>query len=307
MGSKSIKYLIHEGFRSLWVNRMMSIASVAVLMSCLILIGSAFMVFVNINGLISRMEEQNVIMVFADQNTDQAQLDNMETSLKNLANIKDVEFVSADEGLESVIANMSDANKAFFTETVDGKNPLPDSFKVTVKDMGSFDDTVTKIKQIEKVETIRENRDLAQKLVTIQHGITVVAIAIIAILFAVSMFIISNTIKLTMYSRRLEINIMKSVGATDAFVKIPFVVEGIVLGIIAGTISLGMVWVIYEFAISQFGALLTSIGMETVKFLVYALPMFGVFVLIGVLSGTLGSLISMRKYLRKEGSEISAL
>lgn len=307
MGSKSIKYLIHEGFRSMWVNRMMSIASVAVLMSCLILIGSAFMVFVNINELVDRMEEQNVIMVFVEQKTTDEENNLVEADLKNMANIKDVKFVPKEEGLESVTANMSDANKAFFTETVDGDNPLPDGFKVTVKDMQQFEDTVQKIKQINHVETIRENRDLAQKLVTIQHGITVVAIAIIVILFAVSMFIISNTIKLTMYSRRLEINIMKSVGATDSFVKIPFVVEGIVLGVIAGLVSLAAVWAVYAFAVGQFGSLLGSLGMQTVKFTSYALPMLGIFILIGVASGTMGSLISMRKYLRKEGSEVSAL
>lgn len=307
MGSKSVKYLIHEGFRSLWVNRMMSIASIAVLMSCLILIGSAFMVFVNINELVGRMEEQNVIMVFMEEATTKEEITKVEADLRALNNIKDVTFVPKDEGLKSVTANMSDANKAFFTETVEGDNPLPDGFKVTVKDMQQFEGTVNQIKNINKVDTIRENRDLAQKLVSIQHGITVVAVAIIIILFAVSMFIISNTIKLTMYSRRLEINIMKSVGATDAFVKIPFVVEGVVLGMIAGIISLCLVWGIYQFAVAQFGTLLSSLGMQTVKFTAYALPMLGIFVLIGVLSGTVGSLISMRKYLRKEGSEISAL
>lgn len=307
MGSKSIKYLIHEGFRSLWVNRMMSIASIAVLMSCLILIGSAFMVFVNINELVNRMEEQNVIMVFLDQSSAEEQVNTVQTELKNVANIKEVTFVPKEEGLKSVTANMSDANKAFFTETVDGDNPLPDGFKVTVNDMEQFESTITKIKTIEHVETVRENRDLADKLVTIQRGITIVAIAIIAVLFAVSMFIISNTIKLTMYSRRLEINIMKSVGATDAFVKIPFVVEGVVLGVIAGSVSLAAVWGIYQFAVSQFGTLLNSLGMQTVTFLRYAFPMLGIFIAIGVISGVMGSLISMRKYLRKEGSEISAL
>lgn len=307
MGSKSVKYLLHEGLRSLWVNRMMSVASIAVLMSCLILIGSAFMVFVNINALIGRMEEQNVIMVFMDDTTTDEELTATETALKNLTNIKDVTFVSKEEGWKQQLANMSESDKLFFSETVNGEIPLPDGFKVTVNDMTEFDSSAEKIKAIEKVETIRENKDLAQKLVSIRQGISVVAIAIIAILFAVSMFIISNTIKLTMYSRRLEINIMKSVGATDAFVKIPFVVEGVVLGILSGAISFGAVWGVYEFAVSQFGTLLRTIGLDPVSFFTYALPMLGIFVLIGVLSGTIGSLVSMRKYLRREGSEISAL
>lgn len=305
MGKVSIKYLIKEGFRSLWANRMMSFASIAVLMSCLILIGSAFMMFVNIDAVLNKIEGQNVIMVFAQEGTTPEELDNIKKEISDSANVDECTFVPKEEAWEAQLATMTEAQQELFRDSSKGI-PLPDGYKVTVKDMNSFDQTVTKLKSIEKVDTIRENRDLAQKLVSIRHGVTIVSAAIIAILFAVSLFIISNTIKLTMYSRRLEINIMKSVGATDSFVKIPFVVEGIVLGVISGTVSLLIVLGIYQFAIKQFQELLSTFTSGAVPFTRYALPMLGAFVLIGVLSGTFGSLISMRKYLRKEGSEISA-
>lgn len=305
MGKVSIRYLIKEGFRSLWTNRMMSFASIAVLMSCLILIGSAFMMFVNIDSVLNKIEGQNVIMVFATDGTTAEELGVMEKDISDSANVDSCVFVPKEQAWEAQLATMTEAQQELFKDSTKGI-PLPDGYKVTVKDMNSFDQTVTKLKSIEKVETIRENRDLAQKLVSIRHGVTIVAAAIIAILFAVSLFIISNTIKLTMYSRRLEINIMKSVGATDSFVKIPFVVEGIVLGVMSGTVSLLLVLGVYQFAIKQFQDLLSTFTMKAIPFSTYALPMFGAFVLIGVLSGTFGSLISMRKYLRKEGSEISA-
>ena len=152
-----------------------------------------------------------------------------------------------------------------------------------------------------------QNTDLAKKLATLSHGITIIAIVIISVLFAISLFIISNTIKLTVYSRRLEISIMKSVGATNSFVQLPFVVEGIILGVISGVVSLGAVWGIYELAISRFSDLFNSIGIQPLAFGDYAWMMLGIFVAIGIVSGVGGSLITMRKYLTKEGSEISAV
>ena len=126
-------------------------------------------------------------------------------------------------------------------------------------------------------------------------------------MFAISLFIISNTIKLTVYSRRLEISIMKSVGATNSFVRLPFIVEGIILGVISGVLSLGVVWGIYELAVNQFSDLLNSLSLIPLDFKSYALYMLGAFVGIGIISGVGGSLITMGKYLNKEGSEISAI
>lgn len=148
---------------------------------------------------------------------------------------------------------------------------------------------------------------MAQKLVTIRHGVEVISVVIVAVLLAISVFIIQNTIKLTVYSRRLEISIMKSVGATNGFVRLPFVVEGMILGVISGVISLGLVWAFYEFAINQFGDLISSLGLEALKFSNYALPMLGIFIAIGIVTGVGGALLSMGKYLNKEGSERNGL
>lgn len=285
---------------------MMSIASICVLMSCLVLIGSASMIFLNMDSLLSRIEEENVIMVYIKDNTSDAAITQMGEEIKAMGNIKDVEYVPKEDAWAEQLETMEDAQAQFFTQ-ISSDIPLPDAYKVTVADLSKFDGTVKQLKALNNVDTIRENKDLAQKLVAIRHGITIISIVIIAVLFAISLFIISNTIKLTVYSRRLEISIMKSVGATNSFVRLPFVVEGMILGIVSGVISLGLVWGLYELAVNQFHDFLSSLSLSALPFSDYALAMLGIFVAIGIVSGVGGSVITMGKYLNKEGSEISAV
>lgn len=306
MTVSSLRYLIKEGFRNTWSNRMMSIASICVLMSCLVLIGCASMIFLNIESLLGRIEEENVVMVYIEDDTADADITAMGAALEATGNVKEVEFVPKEQAWAEQLSTMDDAQAQFFTE-ISQDIPLPDAYKVTVGDLTYFDQTVGEIEQLDHIDTIRENKDLAQKLVTIRHGVEVISIVIVAVLLAISVFIISNTIKLTVYSRRLEISIMKSVGATNSFVRLPFVVEGMILGIISGIVSLGMVWGFYEFAIHQFSDLLSSLQLEALNFADFALPMLGVFVAIGIVTGVGGALISMGRYLNREGSEISAV
>lgn len=322
MSGASLRYLIKEGFRNTWTNRMMSIASICVLLSCLVLIGSASMIFLNINSLVDKIEDENVIMVYIgdktlaqsnaenaidiDSTITQQDIDEMGEKLNAIPNVQKIEFVDKVTAWNEQLEAMDDAQAQLFKGDTD-QIPLPNAYKVTVKDLAIFTETVDEIKKLDNIYTIRQNTDLAQKLDTISRGISVIAMVIIAVLFAISLFIISNTIKLTVYSRRLEISIMKSVGATNSFVQLPFVVEGIILGVISGIISLGAVWGVYELAILKFKDLFNSVGIQPLAFTGYAWQMLGIFVAIGIVSGVGGSLITMRKYLNKEGSEISAV
>ena len=306
MTGSSLKYLTKEGFRNVWTNRMMSIASICVLMSCLVLIGSAALVFLNIDSLLSRIEEENVVMVYLKEDATDDDIAKMETEIESMDNISDVEFVPKEDAWEEQLETMEEAQAKFFTE-ISSDIPLPDAYKVTVKDLDLFDGTIKELEALDNVDTIRQNQDLAQKLVTIRQGVSIISIVIVAVLFAISLFIISNTIRLTVYSRRLEISIMKSVGATNSFVRFPFVIEGMILGVVSGIVGLGVVWGLYELAITQFGDLLSSLGLKAVVFTDYALLMLGLFVAIGIICGVGGSLTTMRKYLNKEGSEISGV
>lgn len=306
MNATSLKYLIKEGFRNTWSNRMMSIASICVLLSCLVLIGSATMIFLNIDSLIDKIEDENVIMVFIEDDTNDAGIEKMGKELEAIDNVASIEFVPKEVAWEEQLATMEEAHAKLFTE-ISTEIPLPDAYKVVVDDLQIFTQTVNEIKKLDNIYTVRENTDLAQKLDSISRGVTIIAIAIIAVLFAISLFIISNTIKLTVYSRRLEISIMKSVGATNSFVRLPFVVEGMILGVVSGVVSLGVVWGVYEFAVNQFKELFDSIGLTALSFADYAGVILLAFLGIGIVSGVGGSLITMSKYLNKEGSEISAI
>ncbi|HIY34270.1 MAG TPA: permease-like cell division protein FtsX [Candidatus Eubacterium faecigallinarum] len=306
MTASSLRYLTKEGFRNVWTNRMMSLASICVLMSCLVLIGSATMIFLNIDSLLARIEEENVVMVYLKDDTTDAQIEELKGQIDALDNIKEVEFVSKESAWEEQLSTMGEAEAEFFTE-VSSDIPLPDAYKVTVENLDNFDKTVDELNELDHVDIIRQNKDLAQRLVAIRHGITIIAVVIVVVLLLISLFIISNTIRLTVYSRRLEISIMKSVGATNNFVRFPFVIEGMILGILSGTVALGLVWGIYELAISQFGDLIASLNLTAINFADYALIMLGIFLIIGILCGVGGSLVTMSKYLNKEGSEISSV
>ncbi len=306
MSFSSVKYLIKEGFRNIWSNRMMSVASVCVLLSCLVLIGSASMMFLNIDSLVDKIEAENVIMVFINDDTDDESINRMGEELKAISNVDKIEFVPKEEAWQEQLATMEEAHAKLFQE-ISSDIPLPDAYKVTVKDLNIFTQTVNEIKSLDNIYTVRENSDLAQKLDNISRAVSIIAIVIIAVLFAISLFIISNTIKLTVYSRRLEISIMKSVGATNGFVRLPFMVEGMILGVLSAVLSLFAVWGVYAIVVAEFGTFFNDLGVEPLNFNDYAGWMFLIFLGIGIISGVGGSLITMRKYLNKEGSEFSAI
>ncbi len=293
-----LRYLTKEGFRNLKVNKLMSVASVTVLFSCLMLIGIAFMILVNIQSFISGIEAENVIMVYADIEANDYEYMALGNDLRSIGNIASVEEIEKEAAYEQILSEM-DANLREYLSGLD-KNPLPDAYRVTVADMSGFETVVEEIKSLERIERVYENSSLARQLQGIRDSVTYISIGMIVLLFIVSLFIISNTIKVTMFSRRLEISIMKSVGATNSFIRWPFMVEGIIIGVIAGILATGAVWAVYEFALGSFATMLSGFGGEVqVEFLDYALYLVAAFVCIGIFTGVFGSATSIRKYLKE--------
>ena len=300
---RSFGYLTKEGFRNIWTNRLMSIASIAVLLSCLIMIGSAFMVLMNIQRVIDDIEDMNVIVVYVQSDVDEAQTKYLGDELKSLKNVASVEFVDKETAFKQQIEAMG-TNADYFE---DAENVLPDTYKVTVDNMEQFDKTSSDISKISGVESIRDNKDVAIALSRIRSSVSYISIGIIVLLMLVSLFIISNTVRITMFSRRLEISIMKSVGATNGFIRWPFVIEGILLGIISAFISLGAVWGIYEVVKRSVASMLGNImgiGKSLIEFKEYALLLLAAFLAIGILSGVVGSMVSIRRYLKEQGGVI---
>ncbi len=297
----SLGYLTKEGFRNIRANKLMSFASVAVLMSCLVLIGAAFMLFANIDAMIGGIEEQNVIMVYIEDNTSDDDIYFLEENIKALPNVKECNFISKETAFAEQLAQMGDA-ATLFSGLED--NPLPDAYEVTVSDMEQFSQTVDSISKLDHILNIRQNQDFAKQLSGLRRTSGYISIAVILMLFIVSLFIISNTVKLTMYGRRLEISIMKSVGATKWFIRWPFMIEGIVLGIIAGVISLLIVYAVYMLAIKAVGNVLNVLSFSALPFENYAWMMLLAFTATGVVTGALGSTFSMNKYLKEQEYDI---
>lgn len=302
MKGTSLKYLTHEGFRNVWVNRLMSLASVTVLMACLIIMGAGIMIFFNINTLLDSVQSQNVVMVYVADDATEDETAQIGSSLNNIGNIESCEFVPKEEAFQKQIESMGGDSALF--EGFD-ESPLPDAYKVTVKDLSQFENTVSQIKQIDKVDSVRENSDLASKLLSLRHAVSIVSIGLVVMLFLVAVFIIANTIRITMFSRKLEISIMKAVGATNWFIRWPFMIEGMILGTISGIVSLGVLWGLYALAEKAFSQTLSLLGFKLVPFTEYWWQILLVFVAIGLFTGGFGSLVSMGKYLKEQGSVVS--
>ena len=301
MKGASLGYLTREGFRNIWVNRLLSLATIVVLISCLIIVGSGSLIFLNINSVLDLIEGQNVVMVYVNDDADDYMTQSLGVQLKAHTNVSDVEFVPREEAFKRQIESYGDK-----AELLEGLSPeiLPDAYKVTVKDLEQFDATVNEIKGYENVLQVRENSDLASKLASIRNAVTYISIGIVAILFFVSLFIVSNTIRITIYNRRLEISIMKAVGATNAFIRWPFMVEGILLGIFSAILALGLQYGVYSVASIWLGNILDMLGGEVVNFLDYVWIIFAIFVFIGVVIGAFGSIISLNKYLKEHSNVV---
>ncbi|MBQ1441518.1 MAG: permease-like cell division protein FtsX [Clostridia bacterium] len=299
----NFKYLVREGLRNAWANRLMTFASVGVLVCCLVLMGSAVLVSVNITHVMQLFEDKNVVMVFlndtisgSDATLTVADVQNKILTIDNV-DPDNIEFVPKEKGFSSLMDRFDEKLKIIDT-LGDTANILPDAFKVGFKDPTRYETTVQQLKNLPEVYTVRDNREYAEKLMGINQTVTVVGAWIVGLLLVVSLFIITNTIKLTMYVRKLEISIMKSVGATDWFIRMPFLVEGIVIGLAAGLISFGLVSYIYSAAASSITDVLAT-GVLPYSSMLFKLLL--AFIGSGVLSGAIGSLVSIRKYLRNDG------
>lgn len=359
----SVKYLVGEGVKNTWVNRLMSLASVGVLVACMVIIGLAILISENVNKAVGNLEQQNVVMAYmkdyswalygdkdvssdtssnsssvaasSDSITSSAASGTESTSgdekadengikqsdyivhseeeakalcdeIAKLDNVASVTYVSPEEGLESVKKSMLEGQESYFS-FLDEKNgnPMSGAAKIQMKDMSRFDETVEQIKKFDGISDIQSQSDLAEKITAIKKGIGIAGFWIIAILMVIALVIVSNTIRVTMYNRKLEISIMKAVGATDSFVRIPFVVEGMLIGVVSALIAEGLLYFCYRVATET---IISTLGTsDIVHYSDVAGWLLLVFIGIGIFAGVLGSVIMISKYLRHEGSEFAAI
>lgn len=291
-------YLIKEGVKSIWHNRLMSLASIGVLISCLLLTGVAEMLTLNVTHTMDEIGDNNVTRVFFKDEITEREAFEIIDEIDLIENVGKTAFIDKDDAIKEY----KDTLREDLYENMLGEgNPFPHAVDVTLEDLGQYDKTVGAILEMDGVDSARDTREFAQRLTSLNELVTTMSLWIVIALVLVSIFIISNSIRMTMYSRRFEISIMKSVGATNTFVRIPFIVEGMVIGLISGIISSALLAVCYD-AVAK--TVQNIIAMEFIPYSQVAWWMIPLFIGAGVLIGALGSMLSIGRYLRKEGNEL---
>ena len=287
-------YLIREGFRSIATHRFMSFASVTIIMACLIIMGSVSLLSLNINVLIKDLESQNEVVVFVDENlTDEESAQEVGKRIAAVENISSVDFVSRDEAMDNFMSRYDASLMEGIDETV-----FRHRFVVHLTDIALMSQTKMELESLRGVAKVNAHLDYAQSFVMLRNVVSVVSLVLIIILVFVSFFIMSNTIKLTTFGRREEIAIMKMVGATNAFIRLPFVIEGLILGMLGGGLAFLAEWGLYNLVTGRVIGSMTGTLLNVVPFRDVALPVFIVFMATGILVGVFGGLNAIRNYLK---------
>ncbi len=295
---RGLGYLIREGIKSVWNNRMMSLASIGVLASCLVITGAAVLLSINVSYVVDSLGQENQVTVYLEDDvTELEAVMEIAPIIREIDNVEDCVFYSRDEAIAQYKEELGD----LFEEMQGDANPLPHAFHVTMTDLSLYDDTVEQIAEVDGVYKLSDRSEVASKLTGLNTLVAQIGIWIIIILGIISLFIISNSVRMTMYSRRFEISIMKSVGATNTFVRIPFIIEGMLIGLISGVLAALCIAFLYEGMIT---AVQYIIPFEEVAYSSIALPLSLGFVVLGMVVGAIGSCISIGRYLKKEGGEI---
>ena len=295
----SFKYLIKQGFKSLWFNRVNTFASFCIITISLVMVGLSVLVSANINRIIGAIEKRNEIIVVIRDGTPDNNISILGEELKKNDNIFEINFYSKEEAWEDMQANVSEEEKSLF-QYIDG-SPLPDTYRVRVSDVSKLSGTVSQIEQLASVEQVKSPNEFAHLLVNIRNVCTIIFTFITAALVIACFVIISTTTRTSVYARRREINIMRYVGASKSFIRIPFFVEGLVIGIIGSAAAFLMTWFTYTEIYQILTDYLRSWSFITTSGLIpFAdiAPITGVgYLVCGVIISSFGTVISTRKHL----------
>ena len=291
-------YLINEGFVNVFKNKKSTSGSLAIMCATMLIFGLFFVIIQNINNMIYKLEEKQGMQVFVVQSASTAQYEEIGSKLRALEGILEVKPVSKDDALTIMREKLGSSQGVMDGMELD--NPFPASYVITLKDLSLASQVKDQINKWDNILEIKSRDETIMALVVIGNGVKIVSTIILIILVLISIFIISNTIKLTVHSRRKEISIMKYVGATDSFIRWPFIVEGIIIGIFSAIISIIIVGFLYTISMQKLAdaTVIQNIGIELLTFKDMAGLIIAVYLGIGIGIGALGSAISMRKYLK---------
>lgn len=294
MKGNNIFYMLGQSFKSLWRNGIMTIASITVLMSCLVLIGSFSLLVYNINVNLAEIGSLQEIVVFCDTDADEATVQQIGEQIAAMPNVSDCVFVSKEEALQSERERYQEY--AYLLDDLENSNPLPDSYRVTYEDNNEVSALVYQLEELNGVYRVRNRADIAESIENVKNGVSFIFIWFLAILFVVSIFIIINTIKLAVESRHREIAAMRYIGATNFFMTTPFLLEGAIIGLVAAGLAYLIEYELYRYIFRSIGTSYNIIRIIPFQ------QMSGILaigtVAIGVFAGMLASRISLNKYMK---------
>ena len=293
MKLNNLGYLLKEGFRGIFLHGFMSFAAVCVTVACLVIVGSFSALAYNLDEMVQDLNQTSEILVYVDADLSDAEARSIGTKINLIDNVLQATFVSREEALEDFVAD-HDGDSAFSGVQA---SDLRHRYVVTLEDNTKMKETDAQLKQLPGVAKTNAAYELAQGFSTIQDVLHMVSAAIIAVLLVVSLLIISNTVKLAMYDRKDEIAIMKMVGATNGFIRLPFVVEGFTLGMMGAILAFGLEWVGYDALIQKIADVDALQLFNFVPFQELLIPMVAVFAAAGMFVGIVGSWTSIRKFM----------
>jgi len=297
----NIAYLCKTGIKNACSNKMMSFASIGVLVACLLLMGMAVLLGLNIHTLTEEVGRQNQLTAYFDKNLSDNDLAKIELKINSLENVLGTRIITEEENLQKLCERLGETPETLLKTPTDD-NPLFASCIVQIKSSEEFSQTAMQIEKIKGIVKVNGSKETANMLAAIEHSVLYCGIGIVVLLMAVSVLIVSNTIKLTVFARRREIAIMKYVGATDGFIRLPFLIEGVVIGLLAAVLALLILCAGYTWLIGSVGDHIQIIPEQffysAVGFCDVASYMFAGFSATGVLVGILGGSLFVRKYLR---------
>ncbi len=290
-------YLLGEGFRNVFHNKKSSGASLAIMCATMLIFGLFFMIIENLNNAVKTLETQQGIQVFIQKTATDAQMEQIGEQIQAIDGVNKVTFVSKEDALNQTKEKLKD--KQALIAGWDESNPFKASYLVTLTDLKLSSQVQDEIKKIDNIDSIQSRDETINGLVAIANGVRIVSAVILTLLVLISIFIIGNTIKLTVHARRKEISIMKYVGATDSFIRWPFVIEGIIIGIVAALLSILVLGIAYSLITNAAAnSIISTMGIKLLSFTDMTTLLVIVYMVLGIGIGALGSSISMRKYLQ---------
>ena len=293
-----ISYLIGEGFKSTFKQKKMTSASIIIMCATMFIFGLFFVIGENVNSVIHQIEEQQGIQIFIKEDATETEIETLGNKIRDIDGVNAVTFVSKEDALNSMKTVLDDNQQLL--DGWDEENPFPASYFVTLTDLSLNEQVQEQIYKLENVDEIASENNTINRLQELANGIQIMTAIILALLIIISIFIISYTIKLTVHARRREISIMKYVGATNGFIRGPFIVEGIIIGVISAIITLIILGLSYNGVMGSIGdsVLIQDIGIGLLSFSDMFFLVLAVYLGLGIGIGILGSVISMRKYLK---------